>query len=744
MWGGLANGLRSALGLNQFTPRRGNTNEVPAQVEDEPITEIPNRDERLNLSKGVAAKPSPKTKRTGSTQERQATTRRTRNGAIRTTRGPAEEATHDSSPMGLKTGHSAIQVSNVDETLPETPRAAKRVKHTAAGDYQAVNNENTSDRAMFTAASNADTSVEASQPHIDSPFDPAHPISETGAHGTQRSIGVQMSEAAQETPSPESREPKSSSVAPATSPGRSKKNPNGKKLGRPNGMHRNSKKAAGGGGGGEGIYDFDDGPEQQQILPAVGDKPSKTQGMKPVDNAAADAVQDNGVQADTLEAPVSKKRGRPKKQTREETAAGDAARSSTRKLRSASQQPEEAAISRSKTVQKTTKTRKTVDTTIEVTKGVSEVEESESDEEHTIEEDLKDANGQPNANAGDKSNAEDDHRSPETAPGPSSKVADKVEEPPPSALLGQEDTWSKILEAAGKNCPDPKQGVTGEKKIICLTPIIHNLCVKVNRARCQYTQLVEEKHDTIAQNKAEKRLDQELSAIEAQIEKIKKLDGDPTTIRDIYIRAVPEMIYMLGAAADYYFQKSEAGYDVASITKVIGIQDMILDLCYAAKRWNKMPDSSDGHPIVRPIKRGVLPPLRDKIKVAFLAKLKNLSLEERKEGYRAKQRMQSVQPPESSQSEARLEAERKTQLLRGLAENIRQNQEGHRARVFGMTSQPGEGRQASVQLLQPSRPPELQGAQWTRIEVRELLVQLQHPRSRSLPRKLTTLVLVGP
>ena len=711
IWKGLSQ-VTSAIGMNQLTPQRESSNHMPAATE--PSGDLPDANEHVNVSKSKSAAPRPKYKRTGSIQERQATTRRTRNGAVNTISNPAKLNSQESSAVTAKTTNDLAGGSSAHELLQDVPRGTKRKRDKVAEDDQVMRSPEVSNRGAPTVTGVLDTAVEASQfARSEMTLDPRPRRSRRGVRSDiPVSSPVHITEAAQQAPSP-SRHfgSESSPKAPMSGPRGPNRRRNGRKLGRPNGLRGAIKKAPN--SGGEGIFsvESDNGLEQCRKLPAVGAKAPKKQKMdRNSARATSPILREEAAPDGTLEVPVPRKRGRPRKSTGAIRPQSGTTASSTRARRSARNLPDEPATAGSKGL-RTSKMSQD---------AVKEANVAEAIVPASLGQDaVKEAN-----------------------------VAEAIV----PALLGQESSWDKILDAVRKNYPDPKQGFIGVKKAMHSTTTIQKLSKYAKKARCQYTQSVEEKSDELTQKETEEELKQGLSKIEEQIKNIKEHDvsedGKKTarlkgceTISDIYLRGVPDMIYMLRAAIDYYFQRKNDGYDVASINEVIKIQDMTLHLCRTAAQWKQKPKIQDNGRlviqtnIVKQIKSVAYPLLRDRVRIAFANEMQRLMVAERKEENLAKQQTRRLQLAHSSPTQADLGIERKAKELRRIAHHIKQSQEEHFAKGLGLTFQSGERRSASFQPHYSSVPPASQDTSWSRAEEKELLVQLQNRETCYLPRE---------
>ena len=624
--------------------------------------------------------------------------------------------------MGPRTRNAVAQLSPVNETVQDLPRGMKRARDTAAVETQAIKNAKTSENAAATAASNAKVAAQAS-PLLDDklPLDPRRRRRGRVVQPADRPLNddQQSSEAAQESPSPQQFRPSHNLTSPVSSPPGPIEKPRGSKLGRPNGLRRDIRKAPS--KRGERVFDLEIGssPEQRRTLPAVGAKaPKKQMTNTKTTRATSAATQENDVEDGISQKPTPRKRGRPRKKTEERNTPKESTGPSTGAGISGLQPLNEPLKAGSRKSRKPKVSRKSAPGRIEAAEEVSQDEENVSDEQDATGDDRDVSIEVQNGTVNENTHSREDM------------------DTPALALLGQEQSWKKILDEVRKNCPDPKQNAIGKKKAVHKTKTIQNLSKDIKRARVQHKALGKGKINEDAQNEAVKHLDQVLGEIERQINDIKESDisengnskaqgKGPETIRDIYLRGVPDMIYLLRAAIDYHFIEDHNGYKYKSIQQVIRIQDMTIRLCNTAALWKAKPAIPEGMHIVKPIKSVVFPRLRDDVRKAFANEMQRLFVMERKKQNLEKRRTQPTQSSPSAQEEAELEAEQRAEVLHRMAEDIKQTQEEHRAKILAQTPQTHEPRSVSLQPRYSSHQPEQYDVLWTRDEEFELIIQLQ-------------------
>lgn len=646
--------------------------------------------------------------------------------------------------MGPKTDKSVNPVNHVNGTPQCSPRGTKRTRDTATEDNLATKNQKASNKATTRVAGFTDAAAEASpSPHGELPLDPGRRRSRrTAQPANQQSSCIQSAEASQEPPSLVQSKTEYDPTALVSSPRDSRRKARGNILARPNSIRGAIKRAPS--KSGECVFDVDSDSEleQRQTLTAAGSRPLERQSTRTGDiRATSAATQERSVQDSTAQQPTPKKRGRPRKSTKGQISSEDAVALPTRALRSEHQYQKKPPTTVSKKLRNSKISRKPVPAIIEAAEEVTEEEEHISNGEHENGQNASKEADQSSEYANDGTDAETDYQS--TGTGNTESTIDARRNA--LALLGQADAWETILTEVRKNCPDQKLKGIGKKQAVHLTETVRNLSQVVKRARVQYTTLGKAKSHENAPSEAEKQTSQILLDIELKIKDIKKYDvsGDGTEkaryegaeiIRDIYLRGVPDMIYLLRAAIDYHFLEDRNSYDTKGIQEIIRIQDMTLHLCRTAATWKQKPAVREDQRIVKHIKSVVFPKLRDDVRKAFAQEMQNLFVAERKRQNFEKRRAQLAQSAHSSQKKTELEAKQQVEVLHRITEDIKQTQDEYRAKLLGQDPQYNERRSVSL------RPMHSGGTLWTQAEVKELLVQLQNRDSCYLPRKSDTLM----
>lgn len=352
---------------------------------------------------------------------------------------------------------------------------------------------------------------------------------------------------------------------------------------------------------------------------------------------------------------------------------------------------------------------------------------------------------------------------PRRSPGTDRGASAKIDTQDPK-LLGQDLAWMQILKGARMNCLDPEIPLRGkqsrrrrseseEEDIEAtiepdhLTKGIKELTQTVQEASDLYGNLAHESQIEIDDN-ATKGLHDILNDLEAQIRAIKEPQAEiddsfsqqkrtrlaararkeaSEMIQDIYLRAVPGLVYLLRSAMTCRASDHPTIYDSAGLGEIVKIQDLILLLCVKTKAgvWDAKPVTDD--PISAPVRSRIVPGLRDCLKKAFARELGRVKVQEkRKQNFLETQSFQEMRVRDSH--EIRSNIEKRTMRI---SSEFRIESENFRSlRKRGQDASTGESTSLQGRRLHGLTD---HRAQWTKEEEMELIAQLMNQDSRNLP-----------
>lgn len=664
---------------------------------------------------------------------------------------PKKPDTRETSGIAFRTRNAEVQLEPLKEIIQDSPRKMKRARDTTVDDKQTAKNAMTPAKTTTTEVRRTDTTAHVSPPHDgDLPLDPARRRKRSTIKPAIPQPRGALSEAAGEPPHREQTWSDHGSMAPASGALDQNGKARGSQLSRPN-IRKSLKQAPS--SGGERVFDvsFDEDPDQRQMLPAVGARASKKQNSKTrTTSVKSVAIEGNDGDGGISQHSTPRRRGRPRKGTHGKMQLEDAERSSPRALR---------AGHHSRKAIPTASSKNTVPAPPEVTDQISDddIAEGGEDDSEDYEEDSSREGDEDEEDADDEEQAMDDNQEMNIEPqrrqsAPKEDIeSDNDPHTPVLALLGQERSWYKLMGEVRNICRDPKGNTSSKAKAVHCTRTMELLSKDIRRVRVQYETLEKGKGYENVQGTSEEHLNEALDKVEMQIKDIKEYDvsqdGEERsrhkgseTIRDIYLRGVPDMIYLLRAAITHHFCAALDGYNIQGIREVIRIQDMTLRLCRTAVSWKTKPAVAKNQYIKKPIRSIVYPRLRDDLRKHFAIELQRLSIRERKKHNHEKWQAQHIQPTTFVREEAP-ESEQRDEVLRRMADGIKQSQEKFRAKVLGLAPQYNERQSSSLRPSHSSIQHVRQGTPWTRTEVRELLVQLQTADSCYLPCKPRRLTL---
>lgn len=292
-------------------------------------------------------------------------------------------------------------------------------------------------------------------------------------------------------------------------------------------------------------------------------------------------------------------------------------------------------------------------------------------------------------------------------------------------LLGQQDTWDEILEAA-RSVP----------KYHLSTKLIRELRQDIRDARQLYKDLSapdaanNDIHDDLT-----KQLQDDLNAIEEQIDDLNEAENPSQRkeiICDMYSQAIPQMVKLMEAALALRTSEPRGLHRYSALEEIVQVQNMTVSLCYKARNWKAEP--STDQPIIKWTSRVILPRMRDMAK-AFGKELEILRRKERtKENARKSiqaQKERQEQEQRDLERKEKNEAKRHEKMLRHHAEEL----EKHRNKKKGVTSVKRSDQIVTVQHTQ--KPVQAVSYEWSEDEIIELCRELSNEAKRDLPGKVS-------
>lgn len=168
-------------------------------------------------------------------------------------------------------------------------------------------------------------------------------------------------------------------------------------------------------------------------------------------------------------------------------------------------------------------------------------------------------------------------------------------------LLGQEDDWKKIFEAAQSVCGKKLR----ENRMPKLqTETIGTLMIDIKEARTLYERLSHyKKMDQEPPDRTWEKLQCSVDVIDKQIRHDDISEAAAYTkrsemIRDIYARAIPGLVYLLSSSFTFHGLHPHGLRRFEALREIVRIQEIILLLCVKAKSWKAKPNTDD--PIIKP------------------------------------------------------------------------------------------------------------------------------------------------
>ena len=369
--------------------------------------------------------------------------------------------------------------------------------------------------------------------------------------------------------------------------------------------------------------------------------------------------------------------------------------------------------------------------------------EDEEAEPVTVEGPSQESNGRPTTGAEgtqhvdgghdetDNNNEEESQRSEEqnseSEVDPEAEEIEKVEEAMGS--LGQKREWQKVLESA-------HSVREMQRNIRCTTETIKSLLSYIKEAISLYKQLKDlENASASTPEPLLNQLQLETDKIEEHIEDIaehKEPKKRSKIIRDIFVYAVPAMIFLLESALVLRVSQRRGLQKYSALEEIVRIQEIMLKLCIKANAWKAKP--STDQPIIKPTKSVMYPYIRDMKYKVFDKQLKILYRDEktRRNALLTKQREEQAQREEPVRSQG---VHYDPDVHRRHMEEERQKR---RDRVFGESLAPTQ-----VAVVQPvKRIATTTPHDWTCREIQELVVQLERTKHLEGKSNLCVFILI--
>ncbi|KAK3175286.1 hypothetical protein OEA41_002533 [Lepraria neglecta] len=299
----------------------------------------------------------------------------------------------------------------------------------------------------------------------------------------------------------------------------------------------------------------------------------------------------------------------------------------------------------------------------------------------------------------------------------SSQTHNDEDNQPVLDLLGQEDEWKKIFEAARSVGPKKLR----ENRMPQLqTETIRTLLIDIKEARTLYERL--SPYNKVDQDQPDglyEQLQRSLDVIEEQIKHGDISEAAPyikrsKIIRDIYACAIPALVFLLDSSFSFHGLHSQGLRRFEALEEIVRLQEMIVLLCMKVKNLKANPNTDN--PIKKPTTSIIYPYTRG------MKKIFEIELEQQKRKWKIKQ---------NALKTAKSEEERIEQSQRQREEST--SEKGHsNGRIF-------ESIQREREILRSSRnrigKPAVQSTQtnshhrsntkWTEEEEKELMTQLR-------------------
>lgn len=290
-------------------------------------------------------------------------------------------------------------------------------------------------------------------------------------------------------------------------------------------------------------------------------------------------------------------------------------------------------------------------------------------------------------------------------------------------LLGEEENWKKVLDAARSIC-GPR--LLANRMPTFLTAAIKDLVLHIQEARDVYQQLLSfagTDHDQIDGLRG--RAKKSLQAIEELIDDEDISEGKAFTkrselIQDTYKGAIPALVLLLKDAFAFHAQSPKRLYDYETLKEIVLLQDMIVAICEKAVSWKAKPLTNQ--PIMNPTRRVIFPFVRNMRNNAFKDELAR-----QRRRWKIRKNAVAIAKRDAEQSQQRRDTQRSTTPPPGaITEDLRQSRLQWRGER-DVSKPRAKQENADVQFKQP--PPQIvkprTGTGWTDKENRVLIRQLQ-------------------
>ena len=294
---------------------------------------------------------------------------------------------------------------------------------------------------------------------------------------------------------------------------------------------------------------------------------------------------------------------------------------------------------------------------------------------------------------------------------------DDEDDQPVLDLLGQEDEWKKILEAARSvGC----EKLWGNRMPKLQTETIRTLVIDIKEAQILYERL--SPYNKVDQDQPDglyEQLQRSIDAIEEQIE------HDDTSaaaayikrskmVRDIYACAIPALVFLLDSSFSFHGLHSQGLRRFEALEEIVRLQEVIVLLCMKAKILKANPNTEN--PIKKPTTSIIFPYTRN------MKKVFEIELEQQKRKWKIKQ---------NALKTAKSEEERIEQSQRQREEST--SEKGHRnGKIFESIQREREILRSSRNRIGKTAVQSTQtnghhrsNTKWTEEEEKELITQLR-------------------
>lgn len=198
-------------------------------------------------------------------------------------------------------------------------------------------------------------------------------------------------------------------------------------------------------------------------------------------------------------------------------------------------------------------------------------------------------------------------------------------------------------------------------------------------------------------------------------------------IQDIYAHAIPNMVFWLRAAMLCRTGRYRQEEDIASLQEIVGLQELILQLCEKARQWKAKPLTD--RPIINSTARDIKPYLRD-VKRAFDQVLERRERVVRHQSNELALAQSHERRRELQDRQKKLNTVKKMAQRMKIVENLRSRPSPYRKQVNPSQAFPGVPEFSYHQQRQP-----FANDEWTTEQNLELVRQLMRPDIKDLPGK---------